>query len=89
MKIEHLLEAITETAREYEGQGASGQRICEALRGVVARAGRYAAKDPDTEVALPEHELRAMIRDEIAKMVMPLALVENPPEILQPEDAER
>lgn len=56
MKPEHIIQAIKETAKEYE-------RLCErnsdafvvvmALRGVVARAERYEAQEDSEEWQLP------------------------------------
>ena len=46
---QHLLNALTDTARAYEGTSGAGQLICEALRGVVARARCYEAQEPGAE----------------------------------------
>lgn len=47
MKTQHILYALADTARAYEGSSDVGQLICEALRGVVARASRYEAQEPE------------------------------------------
>ena len=62
MKIEHLQYALAETARAYEEAGDIGQVVCEALRGVVARASRYEANGPDPTEEENATEWRAFVR---------------------------
>lgn len=69
MKPEHLEAAITDTARAYEGAGDIEQLICEALRGVRARASRYEFNDPDPHGYEKLQEIiRAEVREEVERI---------------------
>lgn len=71
MKAEHLETSLAETARIYAGSGDAVQDlICEALRGVRARASRYEANDPDPN---GEEMIRAIVREEVERMFSPIS----------------
>jgi hypothetical protein len=63
-----LLEAMRITAQAHEGGTEADQLICNALRGVIARAGRYAhqrAAQISDDVADWEQRAREIAQEEI------------------------
>lgn len=66
MKLEHLCEAIKDTGRVYSG---IDDNICDALRGIMARAGRYEANDPETDIEVYEIFIGKIVKEELGKLL--------------------